>query len=73
MIIVCLFVYTDAVKLMKEIGKRFQLVEKKQWDLNQDPCEGNWGTTETGLVSVGCNCPFENDTTCHIDSMYVCI
>ncbi|MFS8021890.1 hypothetical protein Hanom_Chr16g01432791 [Helianthus anomalus] len=52
---------------MKEIWEKLGLVMKKKWDFDKDLCsaQGGWGHF------VVCNCLFENNTTCRVDSMYV--
>ena len=61
------------VKALKEIAKK---LGKRDWDFDKDPCsgEGNWSVAVTvkGLESsVACDCSFNNNSTCHITSMYV--
>ncbi|KAK9074428.1 hypothetical protein SSX86_007026 [Deinandra increscens subsp. villosa] len=50
------------VKALKEIWGKLKLTRKKEWNFEKDPCsgEGNW------RLSVGCNCSFETNTTCHV-------
>lgn len=60
------------VKTLREIGKR---LGKRDWDFKVDPCsgEGNWNVpdTERGFdSSVSCDCSFDNNSTCHVVSMY---
>lgn len=76
MVVVCVCVWIDAVKVLKEIGEKLGINGTKEWDLDKNPCsgEGNWGRGEfpKGFeVSVNCDCSFEQNATCRVVRMYV--
>ena len=62
-----------AVNALKEIAKK---LGKKDWDFRKDPCkeEGNWTVIVNGMKSfessVTCDCSFNNNSSCHIVSLY---
>ncbi|AET02908.1 transmembrane protein, putative [Medicago truncatula] len=62
----------DEVEALKDIGKT---LGKKDWDFSVDPCSGrnNW-ISSTQLHgsenAVTCNCSFQNNTLCHVVSVY---
>jgi hypothetical protein len=65
-------VFCIAVRVLREIGKK---LGKRDWDFNKDPCsgEGNWSILDErkGFEnSVTCDCSFNNNSSCHLVSMY---
>ncbi|KAJ4980472.1 hypothetical protein NE237_031309 [Protea cynaroides] len=61
------------VKALKRIGNR---LGKKDWDFSVDPCsgEGNWSDPRPLRGSenfVSCNCSFDNNSTCHVVTMWL--
>jgi hypothetical protein len=62
------------VKALKEIGNK---IGKKDWDFGLDPCsgKGKWNISESpnrkGFESsVICDCSFNQNSSCHVVSMY---
>lgn len=71
-ILVLGFVNWSTVKVLMEIARK---LGKKDWDFGKDPCtgEGNWKLStgwKSAESSVSCECSFNNNSTCHIVSMY---
>jgi len=60
------------VEALKDIGKT---LGKKDWDFSVDPCSGknNWKSSTQlhgSENAVTCNCSFQNNTLCHVVSVY---
>ncbi|KAL5552019.1 hypothetical protein UlMin_002195 [Ulmus minor] len=60
------------LKVLREIGRK---LGKKDWDFGKDPCSGEgkwrdltgWKGSES---SVTCDCSFNQNSSCHVISMY---
>ncbi|KAI7756998.1 hypothetical protein M8C21_015110 [Ambrosia artemisiifolia] len=59
--------HSQEVEILKQIGEKLGLSERKGWNFDKDPCtgEGKWG------ASVSCDCSFESNTTCRITQIYI--
>jgi hypothetical protein len=61
--LICLIV---TVKALKDIGKT---LGKKDWDFSVDPCSSSsWKQGSQNAVT--CNCSYQNNTLCHVLSVY---
>lgn len=59
------------MKALKEIGRK---IGKKDWDFGVDPCsgQGNWNVSDDRKgfeSSVICDCSFNHNSSCHVESM----
>ncbi|XP_014504486.1 probable LRR receptor-like serine/threonine-protein kinase At1g07650 [Vigna radiata var. radiata] len=61
------------MKALKDIGSK---IGKKDWDFGVDPCsgKGSWNVSDDRKgfqSSVMCDCSFNNNTSCHVVSIFL--